>query len=142
MTFEPDHPRHPPVGILAEQRKALRSLAMSIREGVHPDSVRDWLVEVWKGRDPLTGEAVDLKNRAAALQMLLDRGWGQAAQHVIVEGEIRNELVMSTPRSARPQLTLEQINQRRAALRELGVQAKVIEATAVETKPSKPDADE
>ncbi len=123
-------------GKLAEQRRAMRSLAMSIREGVHPDAVRDWLVAVWQGRDPLTGEAVGLKDRAAALQMLVDRGWGQAAQHVVVEGQIRNELVMGAPRAARPQLTLEQINERRTALRRLGVQPKMLEASAVE-HPSK-----
>ena len=123
-----------PAGTSREQRKALRSLAMSIREGVHPDKIRDWLIEVWQGRDPLTGEAVDLKNRAAALQMLLDRGWGQAAQHVVIEGEIRNEVIQIAPQRARPNMTLEQINERRAQLRALGIKPKIIDAESQPTK--------
>ncbi len=141
MPFTPGHlinqGRKYTRGPVAASRGALRSLAMSIREGVHPDEIRDWLVTVWRGKDPLTGEAVDMKNRAAALQMLLDRGWGQAAQHVIVEGEIRTEQIADAPNAARVPMTLEQINARRAELRGMGVRAKVIDAEAHER-----DADE
>lgn len=129
MGFEPGHAYHPPKTTL-EMRRVQKSLAMSIRDGVHPDTIRDWLVSVWMGRDPLTGEAVDLKNRAAALQMLLDRGWGQAAQHVVIEGEIRNEVIQITPRDARPTYSLDEINARRAALRAAGVVPKVIDVNA------------
>jgi hypothetical protein len=136
MPFEKGHPHYPGIhtGSNSEQRRALRSLAMSIREGVHPDQIRDWLVEIWRGRDPLTGEAVELKNRAAALQMLLDRGWGQAAQHVVIEGEIRNEVIQIAPKDARPAMTLEEINQRRRALREAGVVPKMIDVESAPTK--------
>lgn len=101
----------------AEQRKAARSLAMAVRDGVRPDDVVKWLVEVWQGKDPLTGEVVPLEARERALKMLLDRGWGQAAQMLVVEGQVTNEVLATAPSSTRLPLTLDEINARRAALR-------------------------
>lgn len=101
----------------ADVRKAARSLAMSIRDGLHPDEARDWLLAVWRGKDPLTGEVVPIEVRERALKALMDRGWGQAAQMLVVEGQITNEIIATTETAARPVLTLEQINTRRAALR-------------------------
>lgn len=104
-------------GVSSATRRALKSLAMSIREGVAPDQIRDWLIQIWMGRDPLTGEAVSLKDRTAALQMLLDRGWGQAAQHVVIEGELRSEVIQVQPQNVRPDMTIEQVRARRAEIR-------------------------
>lgn len=101
----------------ADVRKAARSLAMAIRDGVHPDEIKEWLVAVWRGKDPLTGEVVPLDARERALKILMDRGWGQAAQMLVVEAEVRTEIIAGTPELERPILTLEQINARRAALR-------------------------
>lgn len=137
MPFQPGHKINegrPATGrATRETKRALKNLALSIREGVHPDEIRDWLVKVWRGIDPQTGVPVELKNRAAALQMLLDRGWGQAAQHVIVEGEIRTEMIASEP-SKRKQMTLEEINARRAELRAARVQPAIIDAHSTEHK--------
>lgn len=138
MPFQPGHKINEGrtgSGSNRETRKALKNLALSIREGCHPDEIRDWLIAVWKGKDPLTGEKVDLKNRAAALQMLLDRGWGQAAQHVIVEGELRTEMIANEPRKQRKPMSLEQINARRAELRALGITAKQ-QAEAIDVQPA------
>lgn len=100
-----------------ETRKAARSLAMAVRDGVKPDEVVAWLVQVWQGRDPLTNEIVPLESRERALKLLLDRGWGQAAQMLVVEGEVRQEITAATPAPDRPTMTLDEINARRAALR-------------------------
>lgn len=100
-----------------ELRKANKSLAMSIRDGLHPDKVRDWLVSVWEGKDPLTGEIVPLEARERALKILLDRGYGQAAQMLVVEGHVTNEQIANAPPPDRAPMTLEEINARRAALR-------------------------
>jgi hypothetical protein len=103
-----------------ESRKAARSLAMAIRDGVKPEAVRDWLVGIWQtGKDPISGELVDMRHRMHALQMLTDRGWGQAAQMVVLEGTIKHEAALDAPPDERPRMTLAQIEERRRALRQL-----------------------
>lgn len=120
----------------AETRKAARSLAMSIRDGLHPDEAREWLLAVWRGKDPLTGEVVPLDARERALKILLDRGWGQAAQMLVVEGEVRNEIIAAAPPIERRPMTLAEINARRAALRAaLPDGTVVIDATSTENEP-------
>lgn len=112
-----------------EIRKANKSLAMSIRDGLHPDEVRDWLLSVWRGKDPLTGEVVPLEARERALKILLDRGHGQAAQMLVVEGHVTSEQIAALPPPDREPMTLEQINARRAALRAALPGGSVIDVT-------------
>lgn len=114
-----------------ETRKAAKSLAMSIRDGLHPDEVREWLLSVWRGKDPLTGEVVPLEARERALKLLLDRGWGQAAQMLVVEGQVTNEIIAAAPLATRTPMTLDEINARRAALR-AALPGAVIDATSTE----------
>lgn len=137
MPFQPGHTINQGrlIGSVAnETRRALKNLALSIREGLHPDDMRDWLLSVWRGRDPLTGDAVDLKTRMQAMQTLKEYGWGMAPQHVIIEAEIRAEMIAAEAPAGRKQLTLEEINARRAQLRAAGINPKVIDVQPVEMK--------
>lgn len=121
-----------PSGVSKSHRKELRSLALHIRECVNPAEIAERLLSMARGKDPATGEVVSVLDQQRAMQMLLDRGWGQAAQHVIIEGEIRSEVIADGPRIERPKMSLEEINARRKALRELGVKPKIIDAESSE----------
>lgn len=118
-----------------------KSLALWIRDGVDPGELRDRLLTMARGRDPATGEACTVLDQQRAMQMLFDRGWGQAAQHVVIEGEIRTELVGTTMQIVKPTMTLEEITKRRADLLALGVQRKVIDAEST-VKPQLPESDD
>lgn len=118
--------------------KATRSLALQIRDGVDPAELRDRLLTMARGRDPATGEACSVLDQQRAMQMLFDRGWGQAAQHVLVEAEIKTELVGSSMQIVKPTMTLEEITQRRAELLALGVKRKMIDAEST-VRPQLPE---
>lgn len=123
-----------PSGLTKEKRKQIMSLALEIRSAISVKDIREWLETIWlTGKDPLTGDAVDLKMRKECLQTLLDRGWGQAAQHVVVEADVRNH-VMAEDEAPEVKLTFDEIQERRKALRSLGVKARVIEAVSFERK--------
>ena len=140
MPFEKGHQinagRALPNRATSETKRAMKNLALSIREGVHPDAMRDWLVSVWQGRDPLTSEpgVVDLKTRMQALQMLKEYGWGMAPQHHIIEADIRAEMIAQEAPASRKNMTLEEVNARRAQLRAAGVQPRIIDAKSTEHK--------
>jgi hypothetical protein len=123
-----------PGGPTIAMRKAYRSLALWIRDGVDVAELRDRLLQMARGIDPAKGEPIPVADQQRAIQMLFDRGWGQAAAHVIVEADIRNEVIANSPTRERPKLTLEEINERRARLRELGIKPKVIDAESTEQK--------
>lgn len=123
-----------PSGLSREKRRQLMSLALDIRSAVPVEDIRTWLVTIWQtGKDPLTGDAVDIKFRKECLEILLNRGWGQAAQHVVVEADVRSHVI---EQDAQPevQLTFEEIQARRRALRDLGIRARVIDASSFERK--------
>lgn len=116
-----------------ESRKANKSLAMAIRDGVKPETVRDWLISIWQtGKDPTTGSVVDMRHRIACLQLLLDRGYGQSAQMLVVEGSVKHEVALSSPAEERPRLTLAEIDERRAALRKVLGPGPVIDVSSAE----------
>jgi hypothetical protein len=121
--------------------KATRSLALYIRDGVDPAELRDRLLSMARGCDPVTNEKCTVLDQQRAIQMLFDRGWGQAAQHVVIEGEIRTELLGAANLIVKPNRTLEQIELRRRELLAAGVKRKIIEATAIE-HPKEIDADD
>ncbi len=123
-------------------KAAGRSLAMWIRDGVDPSELRDRLLMMARGRNPVDGTACTVLDQQRAMQMLFDRGWGQAAQHVIVEGEIRTELIGQGPQIVKPTATLEQIRTRRAELLSAGVKPKIIDAESVERKVLPEDVDD
>lgn len=113
-----------------ELRKATRSLAMAVRDGIKVDDVVRWLVSVWQGIDPAVpgqGVIVPLEARERALKMLLDRGWGQAAQMLVLEGELKHEAIVNAPPSERAPMTLAEIQSRRAAIRAALPNATVID---------------
>lgn len=138
MTFAPGHTIN--LGRSGVQRttgarnRELRSLAMRIREDPRLDTLleRLWTMAI-DGMDPTTREKIDAKTQQYAARILLERGFGMPAMHVALEGEIRSEVqLLEPPKRAGQGLTLEQLNERRLALRALGVVPKVIEALAVE----------
>jgi hypothetical protein len=92
MAFEPGHPYHPPAhedrGKHAPRRAAQKHLAAMIREAVPPEQIIEWLVSVWQGRDPLTGNATSMEERERALRLLLERGWGTAPQHLVLDAQV------------------------------------------------------
>ena len=109
-----------PGGLTRGHRRALGTLATSIRSvlgdgriewwlmcmatGVDPDDAWDAEHSVWErareddrvprvladGRAIL--RTIDLATRRWAAQTLVERGWGQAAQHVIIEAEVRSQI--------------------------------------------------
>jgi hypothetical protein len=115
-------------------KRAMKNLALSIREGVHPDEMRDWLLAVWRGKDPLTGDLVDLKTRMQAMQTLKEYGWGMAPQHVIIEAEIRAQMIANDAPLTKREMSLDEINARRAQLREAGVKPKIIDVDGTPTR--------
>lgn len=119
-------------GFSTNQRAHLRSLALTVRRMLDPEECVQWLVTLWRdGKDSLRAdEVVDLKVRLEALQTLLNRGWGLPAQHVIIEGEIRNELIVNQTVEL-PQ-DLDEVRKRRDALRAAGVKKKVIDVAGKE----------
>lgn len=131
MPFEKGHKPYPGAGTARGRMKELRSLALHIRDGVDPAELRDRLLSMARGRDPATGDTVSVLDQQRAMQMLFDRGWGQAAQHVVIEGEIRNEHVIAQP-PRKTTMTLDEINERRAKLRALGIKPKTIDVEAHE----------
>jgi hypothetical protein len=40
--------------------------------GLQPNEVRDFLLNVWRGHDPVSGQFVSLEERYRALEMLID----------------------------------------------------------------------
>lgn len=135
MGFQPGHKinegRKLERGATGERRRALRSLAMHLRENPLMDKLiaNLWTMAV-EGRNPITNEPVDDKGQREAAKMILERAFGQPAQHVVLEGHVRNEVLAIAPRDDRPQLTLDEINERRRKLRDAGIKPKVIEAEA------------
>lgn len=125
MTFQPGHNINGnPNGISKAKMHKIVSLAMCVRNEVRTIDVVNWLKEVWLyGREPGTDRTVDMATRMLALNTLLNRGWGAPAQHVIIEGEIRNEVSAAEPVEVPVQL--DEIRARRQALRSarLGNQA-------------------
>lgn len=99
--FEKGHaylpPAHSERGLHAPRQKAGRILAAAIRESVPAEAIVAWLVTVWQGRDPLTGEQVALADRREALKTLLERGYGTPAQHVVIDAQIQAALSRELP---------------------------------------------
>jgi hypothetical protein len=121
-----------------EKRRQIVSLALSVRARVDPEEVVEWLYTVWKtGRDPLSSDlqptegVIDLKTRKDCLEMLLNRGWGMPAQHVVVEADVRTAVMGEVPPVPVPS-SLGDVRARRDALRNAGVKRRVIETTAFE----------
>lgn len=132
MTFKAGQSGNPG-GRPSYMRRQCASLALSIRNRVDPEEIVTWLRELWlEGKDPLTQLPAPLSLRVDALQILLNRGWGQAAQHVIIEADVRNTLTGNEGVPAPAELN--DVRARRQALRGAGVRQKVIEGTAVERK--------
>lgn len=122
-----------PGGLTSATKKRTLSLAVAVRSQVTTESIVEWLKKIWlEGKDPLCEEMVPLSQRMDALQILLNRGWGQPAQHVIIEADVRNTLTGAEGAPAPTQL--EDVRARRQALRGAGVRQKVIEGTATERK--------
>ena len=126
------HARHK--GQLQDRTKALRSLAMFVREKVDMERLVDKLEQMSEGKDPATGEAIPVREQREAIKMLLERGYGMPAMHVAIEGHVRQEIAIRAPREARPKLSLDEINERRAQLRGIGVKPKMIDAESVEVE--------
>lgn len=102
-----------PAGMTRRRAEILRNLALAIREYHKPDEAYWWLRLVAAGVDPdhvddgvpmwkraaAAGAVVrpsaggyiapDWQHRNAAMKMIHERGWGQPAQHVVLEAEVR-----------------------------------------------------
>ena len=143
MPFEKGHPYYQSGGASSASRRLRVSLASVVRERNDPNEICAWLECIRDGYDPADPKrdvvTVDLKTRMEAQRMLLERGWGQPAQHTVIEGLIRSEQFVGTD-TQRPKLTIAEINAKRQALRELlpvkQLQPAIIDADATE----KPDA--
>lgn len=104
-----------------------------MRSQVSTQEIVDWLKKIWlEGKDPLLEGAVPLRERMDALQILLNRGWGQPAQHVIIEADVRNTLIGD--QGTQTPSELDDVRARRQTLRGAGVRPKVIEGTCIERK--------
>lgn len=122
-----------PGGLTSATKKRTLSLAVAVRSAVEPQVIVEWLQKVWlEGKDPLVDTPVPLKERMDALQILLNRGWGQAAQHVIIEADVRSTL-QGIEQAVVP-TTLEDVRAKRQALREAGARRKVIDAESTEQR--------
>ncbi len=106
-------------GQSAHDRRARMSLASVIRERVDPHDIVTWLECIRDGFDPADPRrdvaTVDLKTRIKAQRILLERGWGQPTQALVIEGLIRSEQITDDG-PHRPHRTIEQINARRVKL--------------------------
>lgn len=104
-------------GSTKEIQRAQRAIALVVRERVPPEVFVEWQVKIWQGHDarmaeddeglyatcychdPDPGEPArgfvppTLEQRNRAAQWLTDRGHGQAAQHHVVEGMIKQSTV-------------------------------------------------
>lgn len=122
-----------PGGLTSAIKRRTLSLAVAVRSQVSTQEIVDWLKKIWlEGKDPLLEVPVPLRERMDALQILLNRGWGQAAQHVIIEADVRGSLIGNDGVPAPTEL--DDVRARRQALRGAGVRQKVIEGTATERK--------
>lgn len=119
MPFQPGNKLHElrvnkSGAVATEKRKANVSLAMHIRETVNFPRMIERLEQMALGVNPATGEPIDDKGQRDAMRMLLERGHGMAAQHVVLEGILKSEITINA--SPHERMTLEQINARRAEL--------------------------
>lgn len=115
--------------------KRIVNLALDIRENVSAQQVREWLVKCWyEGQDPTTGDKLNIEFRKSCLDTLLNRGWGQAAQHVVIEGLLKQELVVS--QAVELPSDIDEVRKRRDALRSAGVKKKVIDVAGKEVPAS------
>ena len=73
-------------GPVGATKRALRSLAIALREDTRLEDVVDNMFTLALGKDPLSGERIEPKDRIAATKMILERAFGQPAQHVVLEG--------------------------------------------------------
>lgn len=111
------------------------TMALSIQNKTTADEMRDWMYSIWHdGVDPLTKEAVlDLRMRWEVHKEYCNRGWGQPAQMVVVQADVKAFLANSEEDTFAP-VELDDVRARRQALRGAGVRPKIIEGTATERK--------
>lgn len=93
---------------LKQQRRYEVSLNECIREGMHPEIIREYYKTILRGQNPIleTRDGVDyviidpnpllpaptLEQRNAAMRALADRGYGLPAQSVTIDAEFRNKV--------------------------------------------------
>jgi len=93
---------------LKQQRRYEVSLNECIREGMHPEIIREYYKTILRGQNPIleTRNGVDyviidpnpllpaptLEQRNAAMRALADRGYGLPAQSVTIDAEFRNKV--------------------------------------------------
>lgn len=67
------------------------TLGMAVRQNVDPEEIVQFLMSVMRGEDPsLVG--IKTRDRVKAAEILANRGWGLPAQHVVVDGQLRDEM--------------------------------------------------
>ncbi len=106
MTAKPLHRGRPP-----ELRKAMRNLALVVREGVPSEIMRDFHLMIAMGQSPLVvrasngdlevraeegGMAPTLDQRVAAMKFLTERGYGLPAQTINLEAELRAQIASTS----------------------------------------------
>lgn len=106
MTAKPLHRGRPP-----ELRKAMRNLALVVREGVPSEIMRDFHLMIAMGQSPLVvrasngdlkvqaeegGMAPTLDQRVSAMKFLTERGYGLPAQTINLEAELRAQIASTS----------------------------------------------
>lgn len=104
-----------PAGISREQRRNLTNLARHLRDTVDYVGLAKRIEALAFGRNPDTGEAVDDRTSLMAAQMLYDRGYGQAPQLVVLEGQLRSEQT-TAPGEAFAKMSRAELEERRNRL--------------------------
>lgn len=102
--FAPGHKYLPPAGGAApvgkdnHVRRANRMLSIVLRERLPPELIADHLYAIACGQDPMAQSTpggalnqvpIDMTTRLRAWKIILDRMYGQPAQHVHMEAEVR-----------------------------------------------------
>ncbi len=121
-----------PGGIPSAKKRMITNLAAQLRQECDVVDIASWLRSIWlDGKDPLTGDSIatDVKVRMEALRIILDRGWGQAAQHVIIEAQVQ-QLQTADVIDLPPELG--DVRARRQGLRSAGVKTRVLDVEALE----------
>lgn len=99
--FEPGHryypPQHDERGAHAPNRRAARMLAEIWRADVDQVELRDIVLSIARGVDPVSRERItDARLRLDAIKLYLDRAWGTPQQSIQIEAKLAAQIVQVT----------------------------------------------
>lgn len=162
--FAPGHKYLPPPGGAApvgkdnHTRRANRMLSIVLREKLPPEQIADYLWKMANGVDPsaepgsVNAITIDARTRLKAMTTILERMYGQPAQHVHMEAEVKAAVgvVRATIQpGAVKALPAQELGAFRSTLRSIlgmvgsaSVQHQVLELTPREALPSEAVPDE